>query len=129
MAVNTYFEAPERVAALILVAPAILAPLTSRREAVKGNNQVREESSSRESPWNQLARFCSPLFEFSVFVYRALTQAVKGIVGIVNSLYKDFLKYFLRSAFGVALVSFCLQNSLRLGPLCVMYNKLFHFLR
>ncbi|KAF8028185.1 hypothetical protein BT93_E0941 [Corymbia citriodora subsp. variegata] len=31
VAVNTYFEAPERVAALILIAPAILAPYFSRR--------------------------------------------------------------------------------------------------
>ncbi|XP_075671943.1 uncharacterized protein LOC142641400 [Castanea sativa] len=107
-AVNSYFEAPERVAALILVAPAILAPLIVRK-AVKGNQLGREswmekdssDSSSLRNPFLKLSKI---LLKFAKHVAQATMQMVKGMAVMLNSLYKKLLSAILRSAFGVMLV-------------------------
>ncbi|GJY00632.1 putative hydrolase/acyltransferase [Tanacetum coccineum] len=77
VAAQTYFKAPERVAAMILVAPAIIAPLTPPKK-VKENNQ--QDSSSSDTPKNP------------------------GMANMVDSLYKKALSAFLRSRIAVMLV-------------------------
>ncbi|XP_057520155.1 uncharacterized protein LOC130800624 isoform X2 [Amaranthus tricolor] len=59
-AVETYFEAPNRVAALILVAPAIIAPLSAPKSENKKNlpqeNQVQESNCASDRHPNILVR-------------------------------------------------------------------------
>ncbi|XP_062092282.1 uncharacterized protein LOC133798103 [Humulus lupulus] len=107
VAVNSYFEAPERVAALILVAPAILAPLTVPK--VEKGNQMREKnkkeansnSSSQGNPFIHLRNIFSNVTKI---VLQAMMRVVKGMADMLNSVYKKFLSAILRSAFGVMLI-------------------------
>ncbi|XP_030465644.1 uncharacterized protein LOC115684856 [Syzygium oleosum] len=108
VAVNTYFEAPERVAALILVAPAILAPYFSRR-GNKGSDLGRENKKEERSsgldvavnPFSRIFRFLSQTINA---ISEVLVQMVKGMGGMLSTLYKKLLSTFLRSAFAVMLV-------------------------
>ncbi|KAH7537708.1 hypothetical protein FEM48_Zijuj03G0121600 [Ziziphus jujuba var. spinosa] len=108
VAVNTYFEAPERVAALILVAPAILAPVTAPKVA-KGNQvgrerQLEEENSSTNILGNPFIQLYNILSKFTKVVVDAIIGLVKGMAVMINSLYKKLLSSILRSAFAVTLV-------------------------
>ncbi|XP_040872410.1 uncharacterized protein [Glycine max] len=86
VAVNTYFEAPERVAALILVAPAIFAPLTTRK-VVKENqsghdNQTEEDNSSiRKNPILGLYKMLS---KTTKYIAEAISQMMKWTIDILN---------------------------------------------
>lgn len=107
-AVNSYFEAPERVAALILVAPAILAPLIVHK-AVEGNqlgreNRMEKDSSDSSSLRNPYLKLSKILLKFAKHVAQAIMQMVKGMAVMLNSLYKKLLSAILRSAFAVMLV-------------------------
>uniref|UniRef100_A0A2N9EI23 AB hydrolase-1 domain-containing protein n=1 Tax=Fagus sylvatica TaxID=28930 RepID=A0A2N9EI23_FAGSY len=107
-AVNSYFEAPERVAALILVAPAILAPLIVHK-VVQGNqlgreNQMEEDSSDSSNLRNPFQKLSKNLLKFAKSVAQAMMQMVKGMAVMLNSLYKKLLSAILRSAFAVMLV-------------------------
>ncbi|KAF3433240.1 hypothetical protein FNV43_RR24342 [Rhamnella rubrinervis] len=107
VAVNTYFEAPERVAALILVAPAIFAPLTSPK-VVKGNQmggerQLEEENSRANSPGNPFIQLYNVLSKFTKIIFDAIMGIVEGMSNMINSLYKKLLSSILRSAFAVML--------------------------
>ncbi|XP_024029705.1 uncharacterized protein LOC21400132 [Morus notabilis] len=109
VAVNAYFEAPERVAALILVAPAIVAPLIAHKEPVKrtqlgGDNQIQEDSSNKNSLGNPFVQLGNILSKFAQFVSQAIMNIVKGMANMLNSLYKKLLSAILRSAFAVMLV-------------------------
>lgn len=116
VAVNSYFEAPERVAALILVAPAILAPLSvckvakgNRLLKVEGNqlgrdDQIQEGSSNSNIHENPFIRVCKILSKFSKYIVRAIAQMMKRTANMLNSLYKKALSAILRSAFAVMLV-------------------------
>lgn len=137
---NAYFEAPERVAALILVAPAIVAPLIVQKEAVMGNplggdNQIQEDSSNSKSLGNPFVRLCNILARFSTLVSQAIMKMVKGMANMLNSFYKKLLSAILRSAFAVMLVSLPLDDSLctyfqisfRKVKRTTSYNGLPHF--
>ena len=116
MAVNSYFEAPERVAALILVAPAILAPLSVPKMAkrnslwkVEGNqlgidDQIQEDSVNSNIHENPLIRFCKILSKFSQYIVGAIMQMMKRAANMLESLYRKALSTILRSAFAVMLV-------------------------
>ncbi|KAL1559357.1 hypothetical protein AAHA92_09709 [Salvia divinorum] len=96
VALDTYFEAPERVAALILVAPAILAPFSLKsavKENQKANNQNQRKSSDSNAKDNFLFRLGS-----------LLMGLIKGMGGMIYSLYQKTLSAILRSAFGVTLI-------------------------
>ncbi|XP_019092922.1 PREDICTED: uncharacterized protein LOC104745270 isoform X2 [Camelina sativa] len=100
VAVDSYFEAPERVAALILVAPAIFAP----RPVVAtdaGDNRGKEASSSN---------FLGTIVELTKVVIRAILRAVTGMANMLNSLYKKALAAFLRSFIGVMLVRMAINK-------------------
>lgn len=107
-AVNLYFEAPERIAALILVAPAILAPLTVHK-VVEGKqlgreNQMGEDSLDLSSLRNPFLRLSEILLKCFKFVAQAIMRMAKGMAVMLNSLYKKLLSAILRSALAVMLV-------------------------
>ncbi|PSS32469.1 2-hydroxy-6-oxononadienedioate/2-hydroxy-6- oxononatrienedioate hydrolase [Actinidia chinensis var. chinensis] len=109
VAVNTYFEAPERVAALVLVAPAILAPLIAPK-VVKENQskmdtktQWHGDDSNLNVQSNPFIRLCDILSKFSKHIVRAIMRLVKGMGEMLNFLYKKALSAVLRSAFAVML--------------------------
>jgi len=105
VAVNTYFEAPERVAALILVAPAIFAPLTTPK-TVKENqsrrdSQMKEDSSIRRNP---ILRLYKVMSKITKYIAEAITQMMKWTIDILNSLYRKLLSAILRSSLAIMLV-------------------------
>ncbi|KAF8397082.1 hypothetical protein HHK36_015989 [Tetracentron sinense] len=108
VAINMFFKAPERVAALILIAPAILAPGTAPK-VVKENKRGREnhiqdgnsESNIQENPFIRIGKIFS---KFTMYIAHAIMRILKGMVDMVNSLYKKALTGILRSAFAVMLV-------------------------
>ncbi|XP_057778479.1 uncharacterized protein LOC130997235 isoform X2 [Salvia miltiorrhiza] len=109
VALDTYFEAPERVAALILVAPAILAPFTMKRSAVKEDqngpdNQHQGKSSDSSAKGNVFFRLGSLLSRLAKYVTEAIMYVIRGMGGMMNSLYQKALSAILRSAFGVTLI-------------------------
>ncbi|KAM7253734.1 hypothetical protein ACFE04_031416 [Oxalis oulophora] len=102
VAVESYFEAPERVAALILVAPAIFAPLTLNKEKTDSLSGGGDES-KLESIWKPFFMLLSKISNFIV-------QMLKGIRDMLNSLYKKVLSAILRSAVGVMLVRMAIDR-------------------
>lgn len=105
VAVEAYFEAPERVAALILIAPAILAPLNlgpvAKDNPSGKSNQTEGEDLEVNSKGNWLTTVLSRV---SQYLGQAITRLVKGMGDMINSLYKKALSAFLRSAIGIMLV-------------------------
>lgn len=106
MAVETYFEAPERVAALILVAPAIIAPVFAHR-GKKGNQlgsnyQIgNDQSESRSGLLSRIAGFLS---SFANKIFQGIVQVVNTMGKMINTFYKKVLAALLQSAFAVMLV-------------------------
>ncbi|PIN04930.1 putative hydrolase/acyltransferase (alpha/beta hydrolase superfamily) [Handroanthus impetiginosus] len=107
VAVDAYFEAPERIAALILVAPAILAPFAKqnvvKQNQARINNQVQNSSDSN-TRWNLFSRLSSMLAKFTKYIAEAIVNMVTGMADMINSLYKKALSAILRSAFGLMLI-------------------------
>ncbi|XP_027357254.1 uncharacterized protein LOC113866629 isoform X2 [Abrus precatorius] len=112
VAVNTYFEAPERVAALILVAPAIFAPLTTPR-TVKENksrhdNQIKDDNSSiRKNPIFGLYKMLSKITKY---IAEAITQMMKQMTNMFNFLYRKLLSAILRSSLAIMLVRMAIDK-------------------
>ncbi|MCL7038646.1 hypothetical protein MKW94_024643, partial [Papaver nudicaule] len=109
VAVNTYFEAPERVAALILVAPAFAAPLSSPPKLVKENhqeteNQANDDGSRSKVGSNPFRKIMDVLSKISTYITLAVTGTLKAIAKIANSLFKKALKSILRTSFAAALI-------------------------
>ena len=117
-AVDAYFEAPHRVAALILVAPAILAPLSAPKVAnedqIDKEKQKQESNSDSNRRPNLFSRIRQVLTKFYRYVVSTFVQMWRGMLDMANSLYRKALAAFLRSAVGVMLVSFLI------GPEIVM---------
>ncbi|KAL5569685.1 hypothetical protein UlMin_026260 [Ulmus minor] len=107
VAVNAYLEAPERVAALILVAPALLAPRAVHKvekNKLERDNWTEDDSSSTNSLGNPLIQFLNTVSKFAKMIVQAILGMVKGMTDVLNSLYKRFFSAFLRSTLGVMLV-------------------------
>ncbi|KAK6155986.1 hypothetical protein DH2020_010234 [Rehmannia glutinosa] len=108
VAVDAYFEAPERVAALILVAPAIFAPLTMQNIAKNNQagteNEVQRNSSDLKTSGNLFFRLRSILSKFTKIIAEAIVHMVKGMASMINSLYKKALSAILRSTLGVMVI-------------------------
>ncbi|XP_068642923.1 uncharacterized protein [Aristolochia californica] len=101
VAVNTYFEAPERVAAMILVAPAIVAPLMRAKE----KRTLREDDVSESNDQgNLLMKIGKMLSKFWKYVSGILSRLAIAMTNMVNSLYRKAFSAFLRSAFAVTLI-------------------------
>ncbi|KAI5670344.1 hypothetical protein M9H77_10708 [Catharanthus roseus] len=108
VAVETYFEAPERVAAMVLVAPAIVAPLMTQKSVENnerdGNNKKPEEQSESINYFNLFFRLFKGLSKLTAYIAQSIMRMLKGMGDMINSLYKKALCAFLRSAIGVMLV-------------------------
>ncbi|KAG9443340.1 hypothetical protein H6P81_014680 [Aristolochia fimbriata] len=105
VAVNTYFEAPERVAAMILVAPAIAAPLIK----VKENKTLREDEteddiSASNDQGNVFIKIGKVLSQFYKHVRETISRMVVAMSNMVNTLFRQAVLTFLRSALAVTLV-------------------------
>ncbi|KAF6142995.1 hypothetical protein GIB67_000062 [Kingdonia uniflora] len=108
VAVDAYFKAPDRVAAMILVAPAILTPRTLF-EAVKENQagaerQTKDGSNSSNIKENQLMRIGIILSKFSMYILQSIMRFLKGMVNIFNVYFKKALTTILRSSLAVMLL-------------------------
>ncbi|XP_071710254.1 uncharacterized protein [Rutidosis leptorrhynchoides] len=101
VAAQTYFQAPERVAAMILVAPAIIAPLTTSKK-VKEKDQ--QDNSNSEKPKNPIFSFLSIFSKLSRFIAQTVMHLLRGMANMVDSLYKKTLSAFLRSPIALTLV-------------------------
>lgn len=108
VAVEAYFEAPERVAALILVAPAIVAPLNlghvTKDNSSGKSNQTEGKELEVNSKGNWFTSVFSILSKVSQYLGQAMMRLVKGIGDMINSLYRKALSAFLRSTIGIMLV-------------------------
>ncbi|KAJ6831683.1 uncharacterized protein M6B38_347930 [Iris pallida] len=109
VAVNAYFEAPEKVAALILVAPAIVAPLVLRAgektNDEKGKDiQIEDGGSNLADGENLFFRIWKGLRKLYMLIAGIALQILKRVRDIVSSLFSKVLCSLLRSAFAVMLV-------------------------
>ncbi|KAJ8748134.1 hypothetical protein K2173_012602 [Erythroxylum novogranatense] len=114
VAVNSYFEAPERVAALILVSPAIFAPLLVDN-SVEGFYSGRSKKIEGEASYSKaLANLSRPIFEILskiiTFVFQKTLQMVKGVINVLNLLFKKALSAIIRSAIGVLLIRMAIDK-------------------
>ncbi|KAE8733412.1 Alpha/beta-Hydrolases superfamily protein isoform 2 [Hibiscus syriacus] len=108
VAVDAYFEAPERVATLILVAPAILAPRAIPKPKVVETKGDRSDSNNPPKP---IFEFLKGLFKFIKYVTQAVMQMITWMANMLDSLYKKALLSILRSTLGVMLVlTFCVDK-------------------
>ncbi|XP_056690368.1 uncharacterized protein [Spinacia oleracea] len=107
-AVEAYFEAPDRVSALILVAPAIVAPLSATNSAKENQsdkeNQVQESNSTSDKHPNLFVKFGQVMSKCSGYIINTIVQVLKGIMNVISSLYKKAIVALLRSALAVTLV-------------------------
>ncbi|KAM0950580.1 putative 2-hydroxy-6-oxonona-2,4-dienedioate hydrolase [Dioscorea sansibarensis] len=110
VAVNAYFEAPERIAALILVAPALVAPFVLRRAVAGNDDKTRKEnnmgggrtgSNDRNNP---LAGIWRALLKMCMFIVGAAMRMLEGMRDMVRVVYAKVLTAVLRSSFAVMLV-------------------------
>ncbi|KAJ4780056.1 2-hydroxy-6-oxononadienedioate/2-hydroxy-6-oxononatrienedioate hydrolase 2 [Rhynchospora pubera] len=99
VAVSTYFEAPEKVAALILVAPAIIAPLISKKVTKEGDIK-----SDPVIPKNPFVRVWRAFLEFFKRAASAVVGMFKKMGDMIGSAYKRALAAVLRSALAVMLI-------------------------
>ncbi|XP_050387090.1 uncharacterized protein LOC126803333 [Argentina anserina] len=114
VAVESYFEAPERVAALILVAPAIFAPIITQK-VVKGsqsrtNKQTEEDGSNSVDNGKPFVQLFKVMSKVARFISKAIMELVNGMTVMLNSLYKKFLSALLRSAFAIMLVRMAINR-------------------
>ncbi|GAB2275696.1 hypothetical protein Dimus_010450 [Dionaea muscipula] len=118
-AVRSYFEAPDRVAALILVAPAIFAPISAPKviegDHLPNTTQSQQNAfSSERSPsvTLMLAQILSMLSRGILSAMKMIFSAMKMIFSAIKdmaiSLYKTIVSSILRSSIAVFLV----KNSL-----------------
>ncbi|MED6220273.1 hypothetical protein PIB30_043306 [Stylosanthes scabra] len=94
VAVNAYFEAPERVTALILVAPAILAPLNYK--AVTTPNIIAKQ--------NLLMKHNKMMMLFSKIIKHVAQYVLKPIIKGITHLFRKFFHAMLLSSLAIMLV-------------------------
>ncbi|CAL9756582.1 unnamed protein product [Musa acuminata subsp. burmannicoides] len=124
VAVETYFEAPDRVAALILVAPAIVAPLTLRRidkdkEMRKDNVKEDGDSNLLIASLNPFMRIWKALKNLCMHLLEGVLSILKGMRDMICSFYTKALSALLRSAFAAMLVRMIID---KFGILAIRYS-------
>lgn len=111
---EAYFEAPDRVSALILVAPAIVAPLSATNSAKENQsdkeNQVQESNSTSDKHPNLFVKFGQVMSKCSGYIINTIVQVLKGIMNVISSLYKKAIVALLRSALAVTLVKLFISS-------------------
>uniref|UniRef100_A0A7N0UEU3 AB hydrolase-1 domain-containing protein n=2 Tax=Kalanchoe fedtschenkoi TaxID=63787 RepID=A0A7N0UEU3_KALFE len=105
VAVNAYFKDPESVAALILVAPAILAPRVVHK-TVNENDSRNEQSSNgnSDSSVNSIMKILMVFLKFVEYIKQSVRLILEAIASVLTSLYKKALSAILRSAIGVIMI-------------------------
>ncbi|XP_025805651.1 uncharacterized protein LOC112884474 isoform X1 [Panicum hallii] len=106
VAVDAYFEAPERVAALVLVAPAIFAPRkgVKDRETGEPGGQKQSVPNDANSSLNLFARIREGFLALCKHIAGLVSKMIMAIRGVVQALYVKALVAFLRSSLGVMLM-------------------------
>jgi pimeloyl-ACP methyl ester carboxylesterase len=107
--VEAYLEAPERVAALVLVAPAIFAPSKAAKEGGSGEQEgkMQEGSTNDDSSQNMCSRIWGGFLELCMRIAGSVLKMIAAVRDLLRSLYLKALVAFLRSSLGVMLVSLC----------------------
>ncbi|KAL5711562.1 hypothetical protein ACHQM5_021999 [Ranunculus cassubicifolius] len=105
VAVNAYFKAPERVAAMILVAPAIMAPLAApSKDTGKNHKEGESNNPDKKSTRNPLIMVGNMLSKLLSYIVHPILSVWKGMVEMISSLYMKALTAFLRSTVAVMLI-------------------------
>lgn len=127
---DSYFEAPERVAALVLVAPAIFAPKKVVKEEQSGEQegqQTQKAPNDENSPPNLFARIWGGFLQLWKHVAGIAFKMITAIRDVVRAFYIKALVAFLRSSLGAALVR-CFFFWVELIPNSICkFNKQFVF--
>ncbi|KAA0039371.1 hypothetical protein IC582_020592 [Cucumis melo] len=108
VAVNSYFQDPQSVAALILVAPAIVAPLGGR---LPRDNPVQENVSDLNVVGNPVIQLSNILSAAAKFIVQSIMQMMKRILEFVDFLYIKVLSAFLRSTLILTLVRMIIDKA------------------
>ncbi|AQK84781.1 alpha/beta-Hydrolases superfamily protein [Zea mays] len=126
VAVDAYFEAPERVAALVLVAPAIFAPRKAVKEGQsgeeEGGQQAQRVPNDENSPPNLFARISGGFLELWKHVAGLVLKMITAIRDVVRSLCLKAVVAFLRSSLGVVLVRWVMDKFGILGVRNAWYD-------
>ncbi|XP_038889856.1 2-hydroxy-6-oxo-6-phenylhexa-2,4-dienoate hydrolase [Benincasa hispida] len=109
VAVNSYFQDPQSVAALILVAPSILAPLGGGR--LPRDNPVQENVSDSNVVGNPIIHLFKILSTVAKYIVQSIMQMMKRILGIVDFFYIKLLSAFLRSTLILTLVRIIIDKA------------------
>lgn len=109
VAIDSYLEDPERIAALILISPAIVPPLnqpiaSKKKKMNAWGNSSRSGGNSydQESSNSRISNSVTNLF---LRITRLAMLILKKIKAAVLSLYNNLLSAILRSTIAVMLVS------------------------
>ncbi|KAG6513474.1 hypothetical protein ZIOFF_023804 [Zingiber officinale] len=94
VAVETYLKDPEKVAALVLVSPAIFAPLSGGRSIGKENG----------APENRILRFFKALADIRTQLVLVIFIVLKALRDMAGSLFARALTAFLQSTQALMLV-------------------------
>ncbi|KAG2623756.1 2-hydroxy-6-oxononadienedioate/2-hydroxy-6-oxononatrienedioate hydrolase-like [Panicum virgatum] len=124
VAVDAYFEAPERVAALVLVAPAIFAPRKGVKDSETGEQEGRKQTvpNDENSPLNLFARIWGRFVALCKHIAGLVSKMIMAIRGVVQALYVKALVAFLRSSLGAMLVRWVMDKFGILGVRNAWYD-------
>ncbi|GLJ44917.1 hypothetical protein SUGI_0945640 [Cryptomeria japonica] len=127
VAANAYFEAPERVAALILVAPAIIAPLViGKNKNMNRNPKQRNQQDDNfipEEGANPFRKIKMMLFRLWAVASRMVVNMVQEMKSVANTVYQKILSIILRSSIAVMLVRFIMDKYSREAVRYAWYDK------
>ncbi|KAI4991649.1 hypothetical protein ZWY2020_040035 [Hordeum vulgare] len=115
VAVEAYFEAPERVAALVLVAPAIFAPGFGRKGEKENSVGEQEGADKKDSDDNNatpnpFARIWRGFLGMCVWLAGPVLKLAMAVQDTVRALSRKLLVAFLRSSLAASLVRFIMDK-------------------
>ncbi|KAL6865268.1 hypothetical protein ACP4OV_016419 [Aristida adscensionis] len=123
VAVEAFFEAPEQVAALVLVAPAIFAPRKGAKKSSLGEQEEQKQVPDDEkSPENLFARIWAGFLVLCKHIAGLVLKMITAIRDVVQSLYLKALIAFLRSSLGVILIRWVMDKFGILGVRNAWYD-------
>ncbi|RCV15732.1 hypothetical protein SETIT_3G081300v2 [Setaria italica] len=124
VAVDAYFEAPERVAALVLVAPAIFAPRKGVKDSATGEQEAQKQNvpNDENSPPTLFARIWGAFLKLCKHIAGLVSKMMMVIRDVLRSLYVKALVAFLRSSLGAMLVRWVMDKFGILGVRNAWYD-------
>lgn len=112
VAVDAYFQSPEKIAALILVAPAVIAPLLVQQIAAakKATRKESEEAAEREIELEEEIQqeTADPLSKFRaslLWVWVKFTSLLRGVKKFVQLVVGTLMRFIFRSPPAIWVVS------------------------